>query len=403
MKFFVSNERNKPVDLLTMNFITRIVTTPDFRNVSTHDFEIVDTCDFGIVTTPAFRIVATYDFEIVTTYEFGIVATPDFRIVTTYDLKIFANIHYTFRVIKSLKTPNTDTDDTDEDRAVGGHSMYSHNSMCLNHQHWVDQCISGGGFNVHCAQGPEASHKYNMHIACARVRHGDANDTQDNMLKYLCERSVFHLLFLMMVVCDRPTRKSPRPAPGLHKPLPVEFGRNLLKASFRKSFISSAVRVAVSELIILVCNKIEIEPTLQSFRKLAGAHIVLGKKFTRTGNATQSFWATDNPRSSIAGARRDMLRVKGSVDGTALGAEAICFVHISNLRSVCQIDTDAMDLVLIRWLTPHRDAWERDSLLRPVCPGPFHVNNCLWKYAVTPRDRTAEPDHCNWIQTVALF
>lgn len=342
--------------------------------------------------------------------------------------------------------------------------MYSHNSMCLNHQHWVDQCISGGGFNVHCAQGPEASHKYNMHIACARVRHGDANDTQDNMLKYLCERSVFHLLFLMMVVCDRPTRKSPRPAPGLHKPLPVEFGRNLLKASFRKSFISSAVRVAVSELIILVCNKIEIEPTLQSFRKLAGAHIVLGKKFTRTGNATQSFWATDNPRSSIAGARRDMLRVKGSVDGTALGAEAICFVHISNLRSVCQIDTDAMDLVLIRWLTPHRDAWERDSLLRPVCPGPFHVNNCLWKYAVTPRDRTAvvsnnglptaawvkqrslfgsshreqdecmereknayfglvtpdsieeamnmcstfkngtaEPDHCNWIQTVALF
>ena len=343
--------------------------------------------------------------------------------------------------------------------------MYSHNSMNLNHQHWVDQVISAGGFNVHCAQGPEASHKHNMHTAAARVRHGDNNETQYNMLKYLCERSVFHLLCLEMVASECPSRKSATPAPGLQKPLSFECGINLLKASFRNSFIHSEVRIAVSELIILICGKIGLPPTLQSFKKLVGAHIVLGQKFTRrSGKSTQTFWATDTHRSSNAGSRRDMLLLKGSVDGCALGAEAICFVRISNLRSACQVDVDDMDLVLIRWLTPHQHSWERDSLLRPVAPGPFHVNNCLWKYAVTPNARTAfvsnngratqawtkqrrlfgssyreqhdcmmrekrayfglitpdsiedtmhmcstfkpgtaEPDHCNWMQTVSLF
>ena len=342
--------------------------------------------------------------------------------------------------------------------------MYSHNSMNLNHQHWVDQVISAGGFNVHCAQGPEASHKYNMHIAAARVRHGDNNKTQYNMLKYLCERSVFHQLFLEMVASEMVPRKSATPTPGLQKPLSFECGINLLEASFRNSFIHSEVRIAVSELIILICGKIGLPPTLQSFRQLVGAHIVLGQKFTRSGKPNQTFWATDTARSSTAGPRRDMMFLKGSVNGCALGAEAICFVHISNLRSECQIDADDMDFVLIRWLTPHPHSWERDSLLRPVSPGPFHVNNCLWKYAVTPNARkavvsnngratqawskqkglfgssyreqhdcmmneknayfglitpnsiegtmhmcstfkpgTAVPDHCSWMQTVSLF
>lgn len=226
--------------------------------------------------------------------------------------------------------------------------MYSHNTMCLNHQHWVDQVVSAGGFNVHCAQGPEASHKHNMHIAAARVRHGDNNETQHSMLKYLCERSVFHMLLLDMIASGRPPRKSPTPAPGLRQPLPVDCGRKLLEASFRKSIISSGVRIAVSELIILICGKIGLQPTLGSFRKLANARIVLGKKFTRSGEQAQTFWATDTTRSSVAGCRRDMLFLKGTVSGSALCGEAICFVHISNLQSACAIATDDMNFVLIR-------------------------------------------------------
>ena len=111
---------------------------------------------------------------------------------------------------------------------------------------------------------------------------------------------------------------------------------------------ASGVRIAVSELIILICGKIGLQPTLGSFRKLANARIVLGKKFTRSGEQAQTFWATDTTRSSVAGCRRDMLFLKGTVSGSALCGEAICFVHISNLQSACAIATDDMNFVLIR-------------------------------------------------------
>ena len=32
-----------------------------------------------------------------------------------------------------------------------------------------------------------------------------------------------------------------------------------------------------------------------------------------------------------------------------------------------------LDMVLVRWLIPHNESWERDSLRRPVRPGPVHV------------------------------
>ena len=37
--------------------------------------------------------------------------------------------------------------------------------------------------------------------------------------------------------------------------------------------------------------------------------------------------------------------------------------------------------MLVRWFAGHHDAWDRDSLCRPVCPGPLASNHCLWTYA----------------------
>ena len=76
------------------------------------------------------------------------------------------------------KASGTDTDETDEDQAVGGFGYYSHSTHSLTHQHWVDQVISSGGFNVHCTPAAEASHKINMHRASQRVRHFESNRTQ---------------------------------------------------------------------------------------------------------------------------------------------------------------------------------------------------------------------------------
>lgn len=49
IKFIVSNERDKPLDLLTMNFITsKIVATLEIRIVATHDIELVAKHDISI-------------------------------------------------------------------------------------------------------------------------------------------------------------------------------------------------------------------------------------------------------------------------------------------------------------------------------------------------------------------
>ena len=43
--------------------------------------------------------------------------------------------------------------------------------------------------------------------------------------------------------------------------------------------------------------------------------------------------------------------------------------------------------MLVRWYEAHPDAWERDDMCRPLCPGPLRHNHCLWRYAVTQQPR----------------
>ena len=38
-------------------------------------------------------------------------------------------------------------------------------------------------------------------------------------------------------------------------------------------------------------------------------------------------------------------------------------------------------------LTSHSTSLQRDSMHRPVCPGPLQHNQCLWTYSKTPRPR----------------
>ena len=49
--------------------------------------------------------------------------------------------------------------------------------------------------------------------------------------------------------------------------------------------------------------------------------------------------------------------------------------------------SDTVTFILIRWFAAHPQAWERDNLCRPCCPGPLRSNHCLWKYAKTARPR----------------
>ena len=85
----------------------------------------------------------------------------------------------------------TDSDTTaDEDFA--GRNKFSHGLVALSHQHWVDQVVSAGCFNLHNTEGAEAHHKLCMALVSSRVRHLSDEHTKESMLKYL----FMHQLFL---------------------------------------------------------------------------------------------------------------------------------------------------------------------------------------------------------------
>ena len=66
------------------------------------------------------------------------------------------------------------------------------------------------------------------------------------------------------------------------------------------------------------------------------------------------------------------------------GITAQTFSHRPHRLFVNVCAGDSLTLALIRWFEPHPTALERDDQSRPVCPGSFNINHCLWRYAVSP-------------------
>jgi len=154
-----------------------------------------------------------------------------------------------------------------------------------------------------------------------------------------------------------------------------------------------------------------------SYALLERLSYTLGQKLIRR-NDNKIFWATDTQytfdTSLRSRRRRDTLFVKGqeereyNVAGgitvkktNALCAETVCFLDVSNLSSIdlpvfhrpvpdpdphrelrAAILNDTVTLILVRWFEPHVTML-RDQMCRPSCPGPLHINHCLWRCAVT--------------------
>ena len=299
-------------------------------------------------------------------------ANNDLNIYANNDSKTFAN---NTRVVKSHTTAASDTDDTDDDLCVGGLGFYSHSHFCYTHQHWVQQLISAGGFNVHCTQGPEASHKVNMHLPAKRVRHYTSNQTQNEMLAYSCSLTTFaelkHFLQLEHVPIARRIKS------GLRSPLSCPT----FEVSIGDKFLHRQVRLTEIEVANLVCQVLHL-PTNDAaiHERLKTLTFRFSQQFLHQNGRT--FWATHR--------RRDMLRFKPVAGDDCLCGESVCFVSIDNVQSI-QPDNpkDSLTFCLIRYLQHHPDSWERDAIKRPVCPGPLHVNNCLWQYAKNPMPRSS--------------
>ena len=275
----------------------------------------------------------------------------------------------------------SDTDDTDDDAVVDGMGFYSHGDKALVHQHWVQQVVSSGGFNVHCTQAAEASHKINMHLASLCVRHWDANSTQGSMLRYLLVHSLFEEMKRNVIV-PAPTRVR---KPGARAPLNIAMF-NMESIGFQTKFLHREVRLAGVEFNDLLCDNLGLPQSALSYSRLNDLDIHFAQHLIRRHDH-KSYWGTDSAyNQGQRRARRDIVRMAGVLDGNALCSEIVCFVQISNASALgCQENN--MSWVLVRWLEPHPLAVERDDEKLPVCPGALNINNCLWRYAQSSSPR----------------
>ena len=219
-----------------------------------------------------------------------------------------------------------------------------------------------------------------MHLAAIRVRHLSNNQTQDYMLTYNCNHTLFEeMKHVMNIDSDSGITRTAKA--GLYVTIPA--------LHFGNSFINHEVRVTGNEIADLIAPKLGLQRSPQTRTIIQSLPFQVGQKLVRTDGHT--LWATDTRYSKGNVGRRDLLRLQGQLDGNGLCGEAVCFVTLDNVQTIPHVITDKnfVTYVLIRWLEPHPDSWERDSLLRPVCPGPLHVNNCLWQYAKTANMRPA--------------
>ena len=317
-----------------------------------------------------------------------------------------------------VPTSDTDTASTDDEFRVGGLHYYSHGTLNLVHQHWALQVQNAGGFQVHNTEAAEGNHKDCMSLPVKRVRHSDYNRTYLAMQKYLQN----HLLFSTLEQMRPPKKSSCRRnvKPGVKLPLrslignvvtEVTMGTDLKSVHKQTSFLHDEVRVARAEVLDLLCSKLTIPPTQSSYDKLERLQWSFGQKMIVPCGTT--YWATETQYSFYTDhssrRRHDNFVVHGSeevvvtlADGrrerrkTALCCQAVCFINlqsIADLQLVLPADIqqsivdDGLDLILIRWFSPHPTATERNSQDLPLCPGPFSINHCLWRYARSRRDR----------------
>ena len=299
----------------------------------------------------------------------------------------------------SFTTPVSDTEDTSEEEKVGGCGFYSHGSTCLVHQHFVDQVVSAGGFNVHCTQGPESKHKLCMKLASFRVCHRDVGTTKSSMLHYLCLRSRFDDMREYVSVNNLPKLRTL--TFGVRLPL-CSMGSNFTSARIQGTILHREARVFQVELLDLLCDKFNLPKTRGSYRILKSLRYTIGQKLVRRDGSV--WWATDTQFTGgdIHRRRRDILSIEGreNVGGqrNALCCEAVAFVSVSDFNSNVVLPADVrseidehgnLDLILGRYFAPHENALQRDRQYRPICPGPLWINHCLWRYARASRDRSA--------------
>ena len=334
--------------------------------------------------------------------------------------------------VYAYRDPNeSDTASTDSDATCGGLGTFEYGQKAFPHalMHFSELVQIFGHHGACCTCVGEAGHKLDIKSAAQFARtYGDKNQSQDGMLQYVLRQELWHAVLECLEVDESvelarndsadasPALASPalvnlptiiNTLSKLREPLPCSVTsswsnmppprRDRPATTWGSTFISSRVLVTRNELLTLLRSKLSMHPTWDNILRL-----------------TNLFWeffgvvelGTDDNRRKFVGVsthspgRRDFVRLAGSEDNTELSAQVIMFVRITGfvtagievpeslrlpLNNTCT--ENSIVLCLVRWLSPHRLALERDSRLRPLCPPPFDVNHSLWTFTKRRRRR----------------
>ena len=198
---------------------------------------------------------------------------------------------------------------------------------------------------------------------------------------------------------------------------PVELGDDLRNTHVQSRFLNAEARITRVELLDLVCSKFNLPRAASSYMLLSSLNWTFGHKLTLR---SRSYWVTDTRYPHFGThsrhKRRDIVTLTecegvqvvmpdGSVTRkqTRLCCETVCFFTLTGVRqkwstrhlmmlptkikNAIDVITDSLTLLLGRYFSPHPRATERDTHSRPICPGPFGLNHCLWKYAESTQSR----------------
>ena len=131
-----------------------------------------------------------------------------------------------------------------------------------------------------------------------RVKHQEQNVTHDSMSNYLCNDLLFRAL--KPIFCPDKTHAPRRHPTGVSNPFKrlvagvtreVTMGKSFVSTQGQQAFLHPDVRVAVVEVLDLMCDKLKLPKTTVSCRRLQLLDWSFGQKFVRQDR--EIFWSTN--------------------------------------------------------------------------------------------------------------
>ena len=300
--------------------------------------------------------------------------------------------------------------------------MYEYSTKGLPHavMHASDLVKTFGHHGACCTCAGEAAHRMDIKHPGQRARvYADKNATQASMLERVHDDELWSAVVDKNSEDDQVDARdaeesTPPPVPfcELHEDLHfadtwfemVPNARGRPPPMWGSTFLSSKVLLTRNELLTLLRSKLEMQPTWHNINRLARE-----TKIQCFGMTTLSI---DGTKRRIVGtstsrpARRDFVRLNGTVNDTALSVQVICFVRVSGLDvagisvpdTLTQPENETCNayevtLVLVRWLSPDSRCLLRDSGSLPLCPPPFGSNHALWAFTKLRLQRGYFSDH----------